>query len=81
MNGSTMGFAGFLDIIAGQLGGGLHGVSVLDGHVVGNSPPSGRRSTKSRSLPRGGKLTLSYPPFLARPRDTTEFTSEPCLSV
>lgn len=44
---------------AGQLGGGLHGVSVLDGHVVGNSPPSSRRSAKSRSLPRRKQLTLS----------------------
>lgn len=50
---------------AGQLRGGLHGVSVLDGHVVENPPPSGRHSTKSRSLPFCGCYsTLSFPAFL-----------------
>lgn len=67
----------------GQLRGDLHGVSVLDGHVVGNSPPSSRRSTKSRSLPLWRKLTPSIPPFFVpfafRSRalkSTTKFTSK-----
>ena len=62
---------------AGQLGGDFHGVSVLDGHVVGNSPPSSRRSAKLRSLPRREELTLSFPLFLAsfafRPRASSEY--------
>lgn len=67
---------------AGQLGGGLHGVSVLDGHVVGNSPPSGRRSAKFRDpFLAEGNSPSRFHPFTRVLGIRPSSPAKPCLFV